>query len=132
MFLCLIFPLLQVKTDKVSKMRSTGAIRKRRDIKKQKKDNNSWENVVKELTEVDEAEKWKFVESKYKEIHEDLLRVSDILKTHQKQNTDLELERNNLSKELTRIMMAKSKMETLARELQKRNKEMKVNISILL
>lgn len=101
-------------------------VKKKRGHKKQEKDSNSWENVIREIEDLSDDEKWHYVEFKYKETHQSFLETSEQLKTSQKQNESLEVERTNLSKEATRLLWSQTKMESLARELQKHNRELKV------
>lgn len=111
----------------MSEQKPSGAIKKKRDHKKNRKDNFSWENVMKELEQVTEDEKWNILESKYKELHENFLTSYESLQVCQKQKTDLDSEKSQLNRELAKVVLSKTKMESLARELQKQNKEIKVS-----
>lgn len=110
----------------MSEKKATGAIKKKRDHKKSKKDSTSWENVTKEIEELDESEKWVAMESKYRELHENYMSTFETLSVFQKKYNDLELEKNHLSRDMTKVIMNKTQMESVARELQKQNKELKV------
>lgn len=112
----------------MSEKKPTGAIKKKRDHKKQKRDSTSWENVMKEIDELSDDKKWGVMESKYRELHENHLSTYESLMTCQKRYCDLELEKNQLSRDMTKVIMNKTQMESVARELQKQNKEIKARI----
>lgn len=112
----------------MSEKKPTGAIKKKRDHKKQKRDSTSWENVMKEMEELSEDKNWSFMESKYRELHENYLSTYESLLLSQKRYNDLELEKNQFSRDMTKVIMNKTQMESVARELQKQNKEIKARI----
>lgn len=106
--------------------KSTGAIKKKRDQKKSRKDSISWENVKKDIEQANDEEKWSIMENKYRELYESFMTNTEKLQGLQKVNLDLETEKGQLNRDLTKAVLGKTKMESLARELQKQNKEIKV------
>lgn len=110
----------------------TGAIRKKRDQKKQRKDPYSWDNALKELETTSESDKGNVIEKKYRDLHDAYFLLLEQLKACQNEYNNLDNEKNHLSRELTKAEISRVRLEELARGLQKQNKEIKVryNISI--
>lgn len=118
--------------DEMAEYKATGAIKKKKNLKKHKKDLYSWENVIKDIDNSDSpAIKLQQIENKYKDLHEQYMNINELYKNMQRDHMTLEMEKCNLTSELTRIELSKSRIENLARELQKQNKEIKAGILII-
>lgn len=116
-----------ISASSMSEIKSTGAIKKKRDHKKQRRDSNCWENLIKSLEGLNEEDKQKAIEKKYRDLHANLMENQDTLKEYQRLIVNLEAEKNQLNREVAKTILGKTKFEAVARELQKQNKEIKVS-----
>lgn len=101
----------------------TGAIKK----KNKKGDARAWDKLFKGMTNSSLLEKLAVAEKYYKEIFNELRSTSMALRLSDKQVEALQKDKDRLDSELTKARLIASKMESLARELQKQNKDIKVS-----
>ncbi|KAJ8980697.1 hypothetical protein NQ317_010600 [Molorchus minor] len=72
-----------------------------------------------------ESERLGVVRQRYNDLYNDLRQSNSALSTLQRQYTALQKERDHIQAELTKNILAKSKLESLCREMQKQNKLIK-------
>lgn len=108
---------------------SSGA--KRREEKARKKDQRSWENVCRSMGDVTDSEKINFIQERYTCLYNELRQVSVGYQALEKQFVQMQRERDQLRAELNKNILAKAKLESLCRELQKQNKAIKVSDLII-
>ncbi|CAH1153501.1 unnamed protein product [Phaedon cochleariae] len=104
---------------------STGAIKKKKDEKRIKRDQRSWDNLVKNIGSLSYSEKFDYIKEKYTELYLEFRSTVSTLKATEKQMITLQREKDHVKAELAKNILSRSKMESLARELQKQNKEIK-------
>ncbi|KAJ8950374.1 hypothetical protein NQ314_007913 [Rhamnusium bicolor] len=104
---------------------STGAIKKKKDEKARRRDQRSWENIIRSVSTMSEGEKIAVIQEKYNEIYAELRKATSTLAAMEKQYAALQKERDHTQTELTKNILAKAKLESLCRELQKQNKVIK-------
>nr|XP_023026488.1 alpha-taxilin [Leptinotarsa decemlineata] len=101
---------------------STGAIRK---VKRSKRDLRSWDHLIKAIGDLSEDEKLDVIKEKYCDLHNEFKTTASTLKAIEKQLQVLQRDKEHIQADLTKNILSRSKMESLARELQKQNKEIK-------
>ncbi|CAH1985361.1 unnamed protein product [Acanthoscelides obtectus] len=113
--------------DTVGDSPPSSAVSKNRELRKSKRDQKSWENVYKGIAHLTEAEKLATIEVKYKELFTEYRATKATLKDYVKRYGVLQKDHQHISNELTKSTLSRTKMECLARELQKQNREIKVS-----
>ncbi|CAH1985359.1 unnamed protein product [Acanthoscelides obtectus] len=111
--------------DTVGDSPPSSAVSKNRELRKSKRDQKSWENVYKGIAHLTEAEKLATIEVKYKELFTEYRATKATLKDYVKRYGVLQKDHQHISNELTKSTLSRTKMECLARELQKQNREIK-------
>lgn len=106
---------------------STSAAARKKEEKARKKDQRSWENIVKSMGDMPEVERIVVIQQKYVSIYNDLRRTTSIYQNLEKKFITLQKERDQVRAELNKNILAKAKLEGLCRELQKQNKAIKVS-----
>lgn len=109
---------------------TSGAARKKEE-KARKKDQRSWENVIKSMGDMHETEKIGMIQQKYVSLYNDLRLTTSVYQNLEKKFITLQKERDQARAELNKNILAKSKLESLCRELQKQNKAIKVSNACL-
>ncbi|KAG5889184.1 hypothetical protein JTB14_019201 [Gonioctena quinquepunctata] len=104
---------------------NTGVIKKKKDEKRSKRDQRSWENLIKSIASLSEAEKLDVIREKYSDLYNEFRTASSTLKATEKRIIMIQKEKEHVQADLTKNILSRSKMESLARELQKQNKEIK-------
>ncbi|CAH0561787.1 unnamed protein product [Brassicogethes aeneus] len=111
--------------DKSEKPLSTGTSKKKRDEKSSRRDPRSWENVTKHIINFSDEDKMKYISEKYVDMYNELRKVVKTFQNMEKSYTVLQKEKDQLQGEQTRSILAKATLESLCRELQKQNKQIK-------
>ncbi|XP_050519311.1 alpha-taxilin-like isoform X2 [Diabrotica virgifera virgifera] len=104
---------------------NTGAIKKRRDEKRKSRDQRSWDNMLESITNLPITERIYFIKEKYIELYNDYKAASSTLKTSEKQLKCIKREKEHVEADLAKNILTRSKLENLARELQKQNRDIK-------
>lgn len=106
---------------------STGATKKKRDDKSSRRDPRAWDNVLRAVSNLTDHQKLTVVSEKYMDLYAELRKVVKQLQTMEKAYATLQREKDQLQVDQTRSILAKATMESLCRELQKQNKQIKVS-----
>nr|CAI5859563.1 unnamed protein product [Callosobruchus analis] len=102
-----------------------GGVLKKKELRRSKRDQRSWENVYKAISHLPNDEKLPILEVKYKDLFNEYRIRSSSLKDYEKRYAVLANEKQHISNELTKAILNRSRIECLARELQKQNREIK-------
>lgn len=105
---------------------TTGAIKKKREEKRSKRDQRSWDNLIKSLGNLPESEKLDIIKEKYSDLYNEYRTTATSLKSNEKTLKNLQREKEHVQAELAKNILSRSKLENLARELQRQNREIKV------
>ncbi|KAJ8918655.1 hypothetical protein NQ315_014974 [Exocentrus adspersus] len=103
---------------------STSAAR-RKEEKARKKDPKALENVMKSMGDISEPEKLKNLMLRYEDLYSEYRRVSSSFQAMEKSFNAVCKERDVARFDLNKNILAKSKLESVCRELQKQNKAIK-------
>lgn len=101
--------------------------RKKREDKVRRRDMKSMENIMKELTNLQEPQKLEALFTKYSELYEEYRSLSSSLSVSEKRCLSLQRENDQLQNERSKLVLARSRMEGLCRELQRQNRLIKVS-----
>ncbi|CAG9855034.1 unnamed protein product [Phyllotreta striolata] len=104
---------------------TTGAIKKKREEKRSKRDQRSWDNLIKSLSNLPDSEKFDIIKEKYSDLYNEYRTTVTSLKTCEKTIKNIQREKEHIQAELSKNILSRCKLENLARELQKQNKEIK-------
>jgi len=117
--------------DKPSKIAAKDA-KKEEKKRNKKKEDRSIEYILRALNSLETPnEKLAALCKKYADLHEEQRLLHTSFKTQQRTMTVIMREKDQLQSEHTKAIMAKSKLESLCRELQKQNKVIKSKESVL-
>ncbi|XP_018565023.1 alpha-taxilin [Anoplophora glabripennis] len=104
---------------------STSSAARKKEEKARKKDQRSWENVMKSMGDMPEAERIGVIQQRYTSLYNDLRHTAVNYQSLEKKFITLQKERDQARTELNKNILAKAKLESLCRELQKQNKAIK-------
>lgn len=106
---------------------STSGTSKKKEEKARKKDQRSWDNVLKSMGDMPEVERIGVIQQRYVSLYNDLRQTASCYQHLEKRYISLQRERDQARAELNKNILAKAKLESLCRELQKQNKAIKVS-----
>lgn len=106
--------------------------KKKREDKIRRRDIKALDNILKTFVSIPENVQFDTLKVKYSELYEEYRNVQNILSATEKRLTVLQKENDQLQSEQSKSVLARSRLESLCRELQRQNKLIKVNIIIFI
>ncbi|XP_018320673.1 alpha-taxilin [Agrilus planipennis] len=114
----------EVKKD-ITPPNNTANIKKKREDKQRRRDHRAIENIMKEIGNLEDGEKVRVLIKKYSDLYDEFRALQNNTALSDKRMTVLQRERDQLQSEQGKLVLAKARMESLCRELQKQNKLIK-------
>lgn len=100
--------------------------RKKREDKIRRRDIKALDNVLKSIVSVPELSQFDALKEKYGELYEEYRNVQNVLTATEKRLGVLQKENDQLQSDQSKSLLARSRLESLCRELQRQNKLIKV------
>ncbi|KAK4871587.1 hypothetical protein RN001_015711 [Aquatica leii] len=116
---------INLTMDDVKKDDSNSGNKKRREDKVRRRDSRALDNVLKEVNTLPEPQRFEALQSKYANLYEEYRTSHSSLIVSEKRCATLQTEKNQLQTEQSKLVLARSRMESLCRELQRQNKLIK-------
>lgn len=120
-----MFFLFDSIMEEAKKAEPNGNKKKRAD-KIRRRDCRALENILKDINSLPEQERLEALTTKYSELYEEYRTCHSSLAVSEKRCSVLQRERDQLQTEQSKLVLARSRMESLCRELQRQNKLIKV------
>lgn len=102
--------------------------KKKREDKIRRRDIKALDNILKTFVSMSESVQFDTLKSKYSELYEEYRNVQNILSATEKRLSVLQKENDQLQSEQSKSVLARSRLESLCRELQRQNKLIKVTM----
>lgn len=105
----------------------SGSSKKKHEDKHRKKDPKSWENILKATATMDKESERTYIGEKYQELYNTVRKLTSTNQQLMKQNATLQKENDHSQSELTKGVVTRARLESICRELQKQNKQIRVS-----
>nr|CAH7721790.1 unnamed protein product [Callosobruchus chinensis] len=112
------------ETPRASSSSGAEAMQKK-ELRRSKRDPRSWEKVSKAIAHLPNDEKLIVIEEKYKDLFNEYRNCSASSREYERRCGVLEKENQQISNDLAKTRVIRTNLESLARNLQKQNREMK-------
>ncbi|XP_057658648.1 alpha-taxilin isoform X1 [Diorhabda carinulata] len=103
----------------------TGAIKKKKDDTIPRRSQKCWDKLLKSVSSLSEIEKLEVIKEKYMDLYYGHKEVMMVNRNLEKELKAIQKEKEQIQADLIKNILSKSKLENLARELQKLNKDIK-------
>lgn len=102
--------------------------KKKREDKIRRRDIKALDNVLKSIASVPENSQFDALKEKYGELYEEYRNIHNVLTATEKRLGVLQKENDQLQSDQSKSLLARSRLESLCRELQRQNKLIKVSV----